>query len=41
LSYDDPVVHRQNGLPPTSRKLAGGGRGRVGKMLAVTGRARV
>ncbi len=41
LSYDVPGSLRDDGPPPASLHLAGGGRGRVGKALAVMGRARV
>jgi hypothetical protein len=41
LSYDLPALLSEDGVPPTRCQLAGGGRGWVGIMLAVEGRARV
>ena len=41
LSYNLPALLSEDGVPPTRCELVGGGRGRVGIMLAVMGRARV
>lgn len=41
LSYDVLALSGEDGVPPTRCELAGSGRGRVVKVLAVMGRARV
>ena len=36
-----PALSGKDGVLPASRELAGSGRGRVGKLLAVMGQARM